>query len=61
MLPTHNSFAKSKELDQNVCEENEVRDEVIQIWRAGHFSLHIGVIIQVISRVVRGDNPLQGW
>ena len=45
-LPTHSPLDKSKYLDQNYCGGKGVRDEVLQIWTAGHFSLHIGVTIR---------------
>ena len=46
MLLTHNPSDKSKELNQNYYGEKGVRDEVLQIWTAGHFSLHIGVTVR---------------
>ena len=32
-----------------------VRDEVIQIWRAGHFSLHIGGALRSVQMPTRGE------
>ena len=46
ILLTHNTLDKTKQLDQNYYGGKGVRDEVLQIWTAGHFSLHIGVTVR---------------
>ena len=50
MLLIHNPLDKSKLLDQNYYGEKRVRDEVLQMWTAGHFSLHISVTARNLQR-----------
>ena len=44
MLLTHNPLDKASKLE--LLWRKGVRDEVLQIWTAGHFSLHIGVTVR---------------
>ena len=46
MLLTHNPLDKASNYTRIIMGKKGVRDEVLQIWTAGHFSLHIGVTVR---------------